>query len=232
MNKRSTHAKYSTRDRPHARSNPSDEEASATDAEPKSELQPKPGKSRSDSRTDPKRADTSDTYRDRNVKTQMDPILRFFIKLAIVAGAAAVVLTFVLGVHIQHGNRMYPFIMDGDLLITYRLGSYRTGDAVAYKNPVTGETAISRIAVMGTHEVEITEAGELLVDGYPPSENVFYRTEQLDGSEVDFPYLTSADGYFLLDDFRTQGVDSRAFGEIKEDDILGKVSFVLRRRGI
>ena len=52
------------------------------------------------------------------------------IKLSVVAVILIVVFTFVLGVHIHHGNRMYPFIMDGDLLITYKLDPYRVGDAV------------------------------------------------------------------------------------------------------
>ena len=55
---------------------------------------------------------------------------------------------------------------------------------------------------------------------------------QLEGSEVSFPYKMGTTGYFLLDDQRENGSDSRAFGELTEDDLLGKVVYVLRRRGI
>ena len=68
-------------------------------------------------------------------RKRISPLLRFLIKLSVVAVILIVVFTFVLGVHIHHGNRMYPFIMDGDLLITYKLDPYRVGDAVAYRNP-------------------------------------------------------------------------------------------------
>jgi signal peptidase I len=37
--------------------------------------------------------------------------------------------------------------------------------------------------------------------------------------------------YFLLDDYRISGKDSRVFGAIKKDDLLGKVAYILRRRG-
>lgn len=168
----------------------------------------------------------------RKRKKRMSPLLRFLIKLAAVAAILIAVFTFVLGVHIHHGNRMYPFIMDGDLLITYKLDPYRVGDAVAYRNPKTGETGISRIVAIGENEIEITEIGEMLINGYVPSESVFYPTRELEGSEVSFPYKMGANGYFLLDDQRENGSDSRAFGELTEDNLLGKVVYVFRRRGI
>ena len=42
----------------------------------------------------------------------------------------------------------------------------------------------------------------------------------------------SPEAYFLLDDYREIGLDSRAFGEVDEDALLGKVVYVFRRRGI
>ena len=162
----------------------------------------------------------------------MKPWLRFLLKLALVAGVTAAVFSFVLGVHIHHGNRMYPSIRDGDLLITYKLDPYRTGDAVLYRVPGTGELAVSRIVAVGKAEIAFTETGEVQINGFISGEDRFYPTLPLDGSALSFPYLISADGLFLLDDYRVIGQDSRAFGEIREGDILGKVVYVLRRRGI
>ena len=177
------------------------------------------------------RAETRPAHRITQ-KARMTPLLRFLIKLALVAAVTFLVLTFVLGVHIHHGNRMYPFVMDGDLLITYKLDPCYIGDVVLYRNPQTGEKAVSRIAAMGENEVEITEQGGLLINGYTPAESVFYPTRELEGSPILFPYRMSADGIFLLDDYREIGLDSRAFGQIGEDAILGKVAYVFRRRGI
>lgn len=160
------------------------------------------------------------------------PLRRFLIKLLLFALALGAVFIYVLGIHIQHGNRMYPFIMDGDLLITYKLDPYRVGDAVVYRNPQTGELAVSRIVAVGETELEITEEGQLLVDGYIPSESVFYPTRRMEGSQVTFPYNMSREGYFLLDDYREIGMDSRVFGEVPEGAIQGKVVYVFRRRGI
>lgn len=165
-------------------------------------------------------------------RKRLHPGVRLLIKLGVIAALCAAVFTFVLGVHICRGNGMHPFIMDGDLLITYKLEPYREGDPVLYRDPVTGKRAISRIAAVGACEVNITEAGQLLIDGYVPNENVFYLTKPLEGSEIEFPRTLETGEYFILDDFRTRGHDSRIFGALGEENILGKVVFVFRRRGI
>lgn len=168
----------------------------------------------------------------RRKKWRMGPLLRFLIKLAAIAAIFVCMFTFVLGIHISHGNRMHPFIMDGDLVVTYKLDTYHIGDAVVYKNPETGKKAISRIVAIGKNEIQITQIGELIINGIVPEENVFYPTKKLGDSGILFPYQMSEGGYFLLDDYRSIGRDSRLFGEVQEGELLGKIVYVFRRRGI
>lgn len=160
------------------------------------------------------------------------PLLQLLIKIALLVVLAVIMLTFVLGVHVQQGNSMYPFLMDGDLLITYKLDAYRVGDAVAYRDPETGETAISRIVAIGENTIQVTEYGELLINGTAPEEKVFYPTTPLEDSSVEYPYIMRKGGYFVLDDYRTEGHDSRQFGQLLKEELLGKVVYVFRRRGI
>lgn len=160
------------------------------------------------------------------------PFKWFLIKLALAAAIFAGMFLFVMGLHIQRGNRMYPFIMDGDLTVTYKLEPYRVGDVVAYRNPDTGKTALSRIVALGENTIQITDYGELLVNGVSPSERVFYPTLRTEGSAIVFPYTMRGNGVFLLDDYRAIGHDSRTFGEVRQSDLLGKVVYVFRRRGI
>lgn len=165
-------------------------------------------------------------------KRKRSPVPPFLIKVALLAAVIWAVFTFVLGMHIMHGYGMHPNIKDGDLVVTYKLEAYHVGDAVAYKHPETGETVISRIVAIGQNEIQITEIGELLINGSVPEEGVFYPTRQIEDSALAFPYQMSEEGYFLLDDYRTQGSDSRVFGEVQKDDLLGKVVYIFRRRGI
>ena len=159
------------------------------------------------------------------------PLVLLLCKLALLTAVAVFTLTVVLGVHIHRGNRMYPFLMDGDLIITYKLDAYQVGDVVAYRHPDTGQTAFSRIVAMGENTVSISDGG-LLINGSAPAERVFYPTAPLEGDNVEYPYIMRKGGYFLLDDYRTEGDDSRRFGQLLEDELLGKVVYVFRRRGI
>ena len=165
-------------------------------------------------------------------KKQLSPLMALLLKIAALALLLFLTLTFVMGVHIQEGNRMYPFLMDGDLLITYKLEDYRVGDVVAYRHPDTGKTEISRIVALGDNIIQVTEYGELLINGVSPVEQVFYPTTPLEDENVEYPYYMRRGGYFVLDDYRTEGDDSRHFGQLLREDLLGKVVYVFRRRGI
>ena len=156
-------------------------------------------------------------------------LIRFFIKTAVIATVVILVFTFIFGVDIYHGNEMHPSLKDGDLVITYKLGKYNLGDIVRYKDPKTGSSRYSRIVGLPGFRIDITEIGELKTNGYVANEEVYYKTEKHEDSEVGFPFTVSDSSYFLLDDYRTIGRDSRDFGEIA--DLDGKVVYIVRRRG-
>ena len=156
-------------------------------------------------------------------------LIRFFIKAAVIAAALILVFTFVFGVDIYHGNEMHPSLKDGDLVITYKLGKYNLGDIVRYKDPQTGNYRYSRITGLPDYIIDITEIGELKTNGYVANEEVYYKTEQHDGSAIGFPLTVPDSSYFLLDDYRTIGHDSRDFGNI--EDLDGIVVYIVRRRG-
>lgn len=162
----------------------------------------------------------------------LSPWTALLVKAAALVLLAGFTLLFVMGIHIHEGNRMYPFLMDGDLIITYKLGAYQVGDVVAYRHPETGQTEFSRIVAIGENTVEVTAQGELLINGVSPAERVFYPTTPLEGDNVAYPYIMRKGGCFVLDDYRTCGEDSRRFGQLLESELLGKVVYVFRRRGI
>ena len=162
-------------------------------------------------------------------RTALHFLVRFIVKAAVIAVVIILIFTFVFGVDIYHGNEMHPSLKDGDLVITYKLGKYGLGDIVRYTDPQTGNSRFSRIVGLSGYTIDITELGELKTNGYVHNEEVYYKTERHEGSDVDFPYTVSEDSFFLLDDYRTIGHDSRDFGEIK--DLDGKVVYIVRRRG-
>ena len=83
---------------------------------------------------------------------------------------------FVLGIFIFHGNYMFPAVRDGDLCIN-RLERYIIGDVVLYNTD--GKEKVGRIVAVEGQTVEVTDGGELLVDGVPPpAEQIFYPTDK------------------------------------------------------
>jgi signal peptidase I len=154
----------------------------------------------------------------------------FLIKLVVVCLAFWVVFTYVFGLYQMSGQYMYPRIMDGDLVLYYRLGnSYVIGDVITCQ--VDGHRKTGRVVAMGGDVVTLSESGQLLVNGNVQEEEVFYATEEIPGG-ISYPYTVDEDSYFILCDFRTASTDSRYYGAVAKKDIDGQVVTILRRRGI
>lgn len=127
------------------------------------------------------------------------------------------------------GNDMFPALEDGDLIFAYRLQEdYAKNDVIAFE--IYGETKIGRIIGRGDDVVKMDDSGTLLLNGTTQGGEIMYPTYAKIG--IEYPYVVPAGSYFILCDYRTQCEDSRDFGPIAQDQILGKVITILRRRGI
>ena len=158
-------------------------------------------------------------------------IVGFLLHLAIVIAAVWAIFTFVFGVSIARGEAMYPRIRDGDVLFSYRMQrDIRTGDVLAVKKD--GQEFIGRVVAVGGETVDITPEGQLLVNGNAASEEIFYATYLISGGQVTYPHEVPQNSFFLLSDFRTNGYDSRNYGDVSREEVKGKVITVMRRRGI
>lgn len=156
---------------------------------------------------------------------------RLAVKIAAAAFVVSLLCTFVVRIDLCKGSEMYPSLRDGDLVISARLCTFRTGDIAAYKDPQSGRLRLSRIAAMPGCSVDINEYGEFLVNNMIAAAFEFYGTEPAEGSEQKYPLALAEDEFFLLDDNRPAGNDSRSFGPVKGKELISKVVFVIRRRG-
>jgi signal peptidase I len=161
---------------------------------------------------------------------ELKVIIRFLIKLVLTCLIVWGIFSFIFGIARMEGQNMYPRIMDGDLMFYYRLEKeYYIGDVVTYK--VNGYRRAARVVAKGGDIVEISEKGQLIVNGNIQEEEIFYPTNEISGG-VSFPYTVEEGGYFLLCDYRTISLDSRDYGAVLGSDIDGKVITILRRREI
>jgi signal peptidase I len=167
----------------------------------------------------------------QKTKEQKETVKRFLIKLLVVLLVVWAIFTFVFGIRRVSGETMYPRLRDGDLILFYRLEQdYQIGDVVTFKEE--GQKLQGRIVAQGGDVVELTDDGQLMVNGNIQNEEIFYVTFEGAFQDTEFPYTVEADSYFVLSDFRTDGYDSRNFGAVSRKDLDGKVITLLRRRGI
>ena len=137
----------------------------------------------------------------------------------------------VFGVTFEYGTDMAPAIGNRDLLLYYRLqNTYTGGDVVVYEKQ--GVEMVGRIAAMPGESVEITEEGQLVINGYTQAdiddEAVYNPGNEGGTGKVQ---LKSQEYYILSDDHDAVS-DSRTLGVIEDKEIRGLVITVIRRRNI
>ena len=155
--------------------------------------------------------------------------ISLLIKLAAIALAVWLVFAFVLGLTINYGNNMHPAVNDGDLVVSLKLQRPYLNAAVLYRHD--GKTRTGRVVGLPGNVIDISEKGELLVNGAIASEDVYYPTYQAENSTVRYPYTVEEGKAFILNDYREDTDDSRSFGAVSLDDIEGPLIFSMRRRG-
>jgi signal peptidase I len=120
-----------------------------------------------------------------------------------------------------NSGSMAPTIAVGDLVVVDRTADeVRRGDVVVAPQPQTGELLVKRAVGLGGDSVGI-EDGVLVVDGQAVCEPSI-DPELQDG--VYFGPVTVPDGeVFLLGDDRASSIDSRDFGTVAAEDVVGQV---------
>jgi signal peptidase I len=120
---------------------------------------------------------------------------------------------------------MSPTIEPGDYLLIKKFNNqYKRGDIILAKGATIGLKAdfIKRIIALPNEHIKIQD-GEILID------DKILRIKYIKGNisgNVDL--VLKEDEYFVLGDNIEKSYDSRHFGPIKKDDILGKVIWGFR----
>jgi signal peptidase I len=160
--------------------------------------------------------------------------LFIFEVLQIVIISAAIIIPvryFLIQPFYVKGASMEPNFTNNEYLIideiSYRFEEPIRGDIVVFEYPKDPDQFfIKRVVGLPGETIEITGGKVLLYNGTYPN-----------GRVLDEPYLASGwtngkekvtlgpDEYYVLGDNRDQSLDSRSFGPIKRDHIIGKVWF-------
>lgn len=131
-----------------------------------------------------------------------------------------------------HGDSMKPNFHTGEVVIVERISymnnrAIRRGDVVAARFPAdpTGTRLIKRVVGLPGERVESSN-GRLFINGQELSESY----QPIYGSapfEEGKSRVLNQDEFFLAGDNRPGSSDSRLWGPVVRDDILGRASFVI-----
>lgn len=126
------------------------------------------------------------------------------------------------------GSSMYATLHDNDLLvaskISYKLHPPQRGDIVVFKPPdEASRDFIKRIIALPGERIHITNSvvyinGQVLREPYLPEKWTYNNNWPASGQDQ----LIPPDQYFVMGDNRNHSSDSRTFGTIELNSILGK----------
>lgn len=169
--------------------------------------------------------------KEKKKRSPMGPIQTFFLNALLILTAIWLLCGFILGFTTVPNGDMTPNFKSGDLLMYYQLNrDFVAQDVVVLKKNDT--TYIGRVVAKGGDTVNITDKGGLVINGNTMIEtNIYNGTVRYEGF-VNYPVTLKDGEYFVLNDIRSSGEDSRYYGPVSESEILGKVITAVRRNNL
>lgn len=148
-------------------------------------------------------------------------IIKEILPYVLIIIAVILIRTFIITPVRVDGASMNQTLEDGQILLLYKLANVDYGDIVVLDEEKEGEIIIKRIIGMPGDTVSIKD-NTVYVNGEEVEEDYAY------GETSDYEEITlDDDEYFILGDNRPISKDSRYFGPVKEDEIIGKIIFRL-----
>lgn len=156
-----------------------------------------------------------------------------FIETIVIFGAIfAAVYLFVAQFHKVSGNSMVPTMKSGDYLITekisYRFRDPKKGEIVVLKNPRDeSQDFIKRIIAVPGDTIKIANKtvyinGELQKEPYlPPGTDTPSGNFVTEGADI----KAGTNQYFVFGDNRSHSSDSREWGPVTKEEIIGRAFF-------
>jgi signal peptidase I len=134
----------------------------------------------------------------------------------------AIGLAFFLRIPQVTGPSMLPHVQPGELVLintlAYRLGPIKRGDIIAlHHDEATAQTFLKRVVALPGDRVRI-ERGTLIVNDRPVVEPYVSFPDRRNIAEVTVPQHS----LYVLGDNRAESEDSRVWGPVDENAVIGK----------
>ena len=148
-------------------------------------------------------------------------LLKELIPYIIIIIAALLIRTFIFTPVKVDGASMYPTLEDGEILILKKYDkSYQRFEIAVIKHD--NDMLVKRIIGLPGENVKYKN-NKLYINGKKIEEPLYLETENFSLSNLGYSKIPD-DYYLVLGDNRYNSTDSRIFGLIKKEDILGTTS--------
>ncbi|MBY4798051.1 signal peptidase I [Collinsella sp. AGMB00827] len=164
-------------------------------------------------------------------------LIEWVVALGIAVVAALLIHIFVGSPYTVPTGSMIPTIQIGDNIFAQKIslnlgGSVEPGDIVVFKNPNAfsdHDILVKRVIAVGGDTIDF-QSGSVYVNGELKEESYAAgMTEPLSaqapGIELSYPYTLPKNTVWMMGDNREDSADSRYFGPVQRDDLIGIVIF-------
>lgn len=176
--------------------------------------------------------DSEPVWAHRVFGTTLGGVVLFLVEVAqIIIIAAAIIVPiryFLIQPFIVKGASMEPNFFDSEYLIidemTYRFRNIERGETVVFRPPGNeSQFYIKRVIGLPGETVEIID-GTIKIYNLEYPNGVIIQEDYLEEETIGRSYVTlGLNEYYLMGDNRDQSLDSRTFGPVSVDDIVGRV---------
>jgi signal peptidase I len=157
--------------------------------------------------------------------------------LRLIAEPLAIAIVLALGVraalrlYVIPSSSMAPTLVPGDHIVVtpYRFGKKpNRGDVIVFRSPRAADELMIKRVIGTPGDLVETRAGRVIVCGHALTEP-YVAAQAMSGAIS--PQIIPAGSYFVLGDNRADSLDSRSWGVLPHEAVVGKAKLILWSSG-
>ena len=148
----------------------------------------------------------------------MKKILKELVPYIVILVVVVLIRTFIVTPIIVDGDSMSPTLTDGEMMLLNKLGSIERNDIVVINNEEG--YIIKRVIALPGESIECRD-GVIYINDEKYNDNFASKTDDF------VKQFLNDDEYFVMGDNRFVSMDSRIFGAVTKEEILGTTNFVI-----